>query len=59
MWICPKCQALNYEKGECECCGYSKEQVLDKQYEIKKCYTPLRKDGIDQLCDIQYPIITC
>lgn len=22
MWKCPRCLAMNYQKGPCECCGY-------------------------------------
>lgn len=22
MWTCPECGAINYNKGQCECCGY-------------------------------------
>ena len=23
MWICPRCSATNYNRGVCECCGYT------------------------------------
>ena len=23
MWICPLCNAINFERGKCECCGYT------------------------------------
>jgi len=22
MWICPKCNAINYGRNSCECCDY-------------------------------------
>jgi hypothetical protein len=30
MWICPNCDAQNFEKGDCECCGYSGIGLSDR-----------------------------
>ena len=59
MWICPNCRAENYEKGACECCGYSKDPIFDVIYKIKYWYTPSRTGETVRPMDIWYSESVC
>ena len=54
MWICPECKSINYEKGPCECCGYSGNQNNNNGYRIRYWQTPSRTDDTDTSMDIWY-----
>lgn len=31
MWICPRCGAMNYSAGPCECCNYG-DAIIKSYY---------------------------
>lgn len=44
MWECPKCKAMNYEKGVCECCGFNGGKENTEGYRSLYPYEPIRTD---------------
>ena len=47
MWKCPKCDAINYEKGACECCGFDGGKENKEGYRIIYPYIPRAYESWD------------